>query len=452
MYFLKRKRLLALLFVGVFASTIALSNLGINLPAMAVMESDWERFLSQRNFIEAVTAIEQHWERDYENYFGANLAEVTKDAGEIAAELSLISNITNTKAAVIWMWPRDTQLELVLITPEQEPIGISVPEASKESLLLTIKQLRGEITNPRKRSTTSYLKPAQQLYEWTIKQVESNLEAENIDTLLLCVGGGLRGLPVAALHDGEKFLIEKYALAIIPAYNLTRTRYQGIKKSEVLAMGASEFQELNPLPAVPVEVSTITNTLWQGQAFLNEDFTVENLLSQRQKQNFEIVHLATHAEFTSGEPSNSYIQFWGEEKLGLDEIRKLNLDRPPVELLVLSACETAVGDLEAELGFAGLAVQAGVKTAVASLWLVSDAGTLALMNEFYRDLRNAPTKAEALREAQVAMLRGQVRLQDGELLASRAAMKLPQELAVLADETLSHPYYWASFITIGSPW
>lgn len=452
MFFLKRKRLLALLFVVVFASTIALSNLGINVPAMAVMNSDWERFLSERNFMEAITAIEQHWERDYEQYCDFNLADVTKDAEEIATELSLISNITNTKAAVIWMWPRDMQLELVLITPDAKPIGISVPEADKESLLLTVKQLRGEITNPRKRFTTSYLQPAQKLYEWMIKPVESNLTAENIDTLLLCVGGGLRGLPMAALHDGEQFLIEKYALAIIPAYNLTRIRYEGVKNSEVLAMGASEFTELNPLPAVPVEVSEITNNLWQGQAFLNENFTVENLLAQRQKQNFGIVHLATHAEFNSGEPSNSYIQFWGEEKLGLDEIRKLNLDEPPVELLVLSACETAVGDLEAELGFAGLAIQAGVKTAVASLWLVSDAGTLALMNEFYRDLRSAPTKAGALREAQIAMLRGQVRLQDGELLASRGAMKLPAELAVLADETLSHPYYWASFITIGSPW
>lgn len=452
MFFQKKNRLLTLLFVGVFLSVITIGNLTNNLPAMASMESKWERFLETQNFLEAVTAVEKHWEKDYEDYFGKNLAEVTKDAEEIATELSRISNVTDTKPAVIWMWPRETQLQLVLITPSAKPIGLSVTQANRESLLLAVRQLRSEITNPRKRNTKSYLKPAQKLYDWTIRPVETKLEAEKIDTLLLCVGGGLRSLPIAALHDGEKFLIEKYSLATIPAYNLTEIGYEGIKNSEVLAMGASEFTELNPLPAVPVELSAITNTLWQGKAFLNKDFTVENFLSQRQKQNFEIVHLATHAEFTSGEPSNSYIQFWGEEKLGLNEIGKLNLERPKVELLVLSACKTAVGDKEAELGFAGLAVQAGVKTALASLWYVSDTGTLALMNEFYRHLQDAPTKADALREAQIAMLKGQVRLENGELLASRGAMELPAELALLADETLSHPYYWSSFTTIGSPW
>lgn len=452
MFSQKKNRLLSLLFVGVFLSVITIGNLMTNLPAIAVEDSDWERFIDRQNFIEAVTAVEQHWEKDYEGYFGENLAEVTKDAEEIASELSRISNITGTKPAVIWMWPREKQLQLVLITPSAKPIGLSVPEASRESLLLAVRQLRSEITNPRKRQKTSYLKPAQKLYDWMIKPVESKLEAEKIDTLLLCVGGGLRALPIAALHDGEQFLIEKYSLATIPAYNLTETDYEGIKNSEVLAMGASEFTELNPLPAVPVELSAITNILWKGKAFLNQDFTIENFLSQRQKQNFEIVHLATHAEFTSGEASNSYIQFWGEEKLGLNEIRKLKLERPKVELLVLSACETAVGDKEAELGFAGLAVQAGVKTALASLWYVSDTGTLALMNEFYRHLQDAPTKAEALREAQIAMLKGEVRLENGELLASRGAMELPAELAFLADETLSHPYYWSSFTMIGSPW
>lgn len=448
----KKNRLLALLFVGVFLSMIAFGNLLGNVPAIAVKESDWERFLERDNFLEAITAIEQHWERDYEGYFGGNLGEVTKDAEKIAQELSNIGNVTNTKPAVIWMWPRETQLELVLITPGTKPIGRSVPEASKESLLLAVRQLRSEITNPRKRNSTSYLNPANQLYNSMIKPLEPNLEAEKIDTLLLCLGKGLRTLPIAALHDGNQFLIEKYALAKIPAYNLTDTAYQGVKNAEVLAMGASEFQELNPLPAVPVELSAITNTLWKGQAFLNEDFTIANFLSQREKQDFKIVHLATHAEFNSGEPANSYIQFWGEEKLRLNDMAKLKLNQPLVELLVLSACQTAVGDAEAELGFGGLAFQAGVKTALASLWLVSDTGTLALMNEFYRHLQDAPSKAEALKEAQIAMLKGQVRLENGELLASRGSMELPPELAAFPDETLSHPYYWASFVIIGSPW
>jgi CHAT domain-containing protein len=133
-------------------------------------------------------------------------------------------------------------------------------------------------------------------------------------------------------------------------------------------------------------------------------------------------------------------------------MRQLRWNNPPVELLVLSACQTAIGDKNAELGFSGLAVQAGVKSAVASLWEVSDEGTLGLMVEFYRDLKTAPIKAEALRQAQIAMLKGQVRLEEGQLHNSRGSISLPPALAALENENLSHPYYWAAFIVVGSPW
>jgi CHAT domain-containing protein len=138
----------------------------------------------------------------------------------------------------------------------------------------------------------------------------------------------------------------------------------------------------------------------------------------------------------------------------LNQLEELKLSNPQVELLVLSACTTAVGDEQAELGFAGLAVHAGVKSALASLWYVSDVGTLGLMTEFYQQLRTAPIKAEALRQAQLAMLRGEVRLQDGYLVRSgnNQALPLPSELAARGDRNLSHPYYWAAFTMIGSPW
>jgi len=123
-----------------------------------------------------------------------------------------------------------------------------------------------------------------------------------------------------------------------------------------------------------------------------------------------------------------------------------------VELLVLSACRTAVGDEDAELGFAGLAVQAGVKSALASLWYVSDEGTLGLMTQFYQQLKVAPIKAEALRRAQLAMMKGEVRIVGGQLQEGGEKMPLPPELAKLGDKSLEHPYYWAAFTMIGSPW
>ncbi len=162
--------------------------------------------------------------------------------------------------------------------------------------------------------------------------------------------------------------------------------------------------------------------------------------------------MATHGEFHPGGAENSYIQFW-DQKLGMDRLRQLRLHSPQVELLVLSACTTAVGDEDAELGFAGLAVQAGVKSALASLWYVSDTATLGLMTEFYRQLLAGPVKAEALREAQLAMLRGELHLKDGYLYrGGEQPVLLPDELAGGGNRDLSHPYYWAAFTMIGSPW
>jgi CHAT domain-containing protein len=269
--------------------------------------------------------------------------------------------------------------------------------------------------------------------------------------LLFCVGERLRTLPFAALHDGQQFLVEKYSFSRIPAFKLTDTVYSDLRNSQVLAMGASEFKDQTPLPAVPVELSAILKNQWQGKLFLNQDFTLTNFLSQRASQPFKIIHLATHADFQSGVPSNSYVQFW-DTKLTLDKMRQLNLNNPPVELLVLSACRTAIGDKEAELGFAGLAVQARVKSAIATLWNVSDQGTLGLMAEFYPDLKTAPIKAEALRQAQIAMLQGQVRLESGQLRTSTRTIALPPALAELENEDFSHPYYWAAFTIVGSPW
>jgi CHAT domain-containing protein len=179
--------------------------------------------------------------------------------------------------------------------------------------------------------------------------------------------------------------------------------------------------------------------------------TLENLKSQRRTESFGIVHLATHAIFQPGEPSNSYIQLWDSE-LRLNQLRQLGWNDPAVQLLVLSACKTAQGSAEVELGFAGLSVQAGVKSALASLWFVSDEGTMALMRKFYEELRQAPIKAEALRRAQVAMLKGEVRLENGNLVTPSGVTPLPPELEQLGNQNLSHPKFWSAFTMIGNPW
>jgi filamentous hemagglutinin family protein len=325
----------------------------------------------------------------------------------------------------------DDELELFVVTSQGPPIRRRVPGATRADVLKLAQRFQREVSDGRKSQTTSYLEPAQALYQKLMAPIEADLQVRKITNLVFITNGGLRSLPLAALHDGKGFLVERYSIGMMPSLSLTDTRLGDIQKSQILAMGASQFAQQTPLPAVPQEINAISN-IWKGKTFLNDGFTLSNLKAQRQQQPFGIIHLATHAEFRSGPLGNSYIQL-SDTQLRLDQIRQLGWSNPPVELLVLSACQTALGDQEAELGFAGLAVKAGVKSAMASLWAVSDQGTLLLMTDFYQQLKKTPIKAEALRQAQLNLLKGRLTSEKGTV-------------------SLSHPYYWASFTMIGSPW
>ncbi len=179
--------------------------------------------------------------------------------------------------------------------------------------------------------------------------------------------------------------------------------------------------------------------------------SIENLRAAHNNGSYQILHLATHAKFVPSPLSNSYIQFGEGEKVNLDDILKLGLKEPLVELLVLSACETAWGNKDAELGFAGIARLSGAKSVLASLWEINDVTNLGLMTEFYTKLKTAPTKAEALRQAQVAMLEGKVKFENGALVGDEYREPLPTELNI-EDKVLSHPHYWSGFTMIGNPW
>ncbi|MEG3850935.1 CHAT domain-containing protein, partial [Microcoleus sp. herbarium19] len=343
------------------------------------------------------------------------------------------------------------EVELMVISPEGAPFRARISGTSRAQVMEAVRRFRNELTNPVKRNTKSYLPLAQQLYQWLVAPLEAELQAQGIQNLSFISDMGLRSIPMAALHDGKGFLVERYSVGSMPSLSLTDTSPANFKNTQVLAMGASQFPDMNPLPAVEVEVSTITPHKWPGKSFLNETFTLANLKSQRQQQPFGIIHLATHAEFRSGDPSQSFVQLW-DTKLRLDRLRQMGWHSPQVEMLVLSACRTAVGDREAELGFGGLAVQAGVKSALATLWYVSDEGSLGLMAEFYGQLRTAPIKTEALRQAQLAMLRRDVRIEGGMLRTSAGNVPLPPELASTKTPNFSHPYYWSAFRMIGNPW
>jgi filamentous hemagglutinin family protein len=377
---------------------------------------------------------------------GGSIAATRKAMARIEAE-------TGIRTGAFYVVLRDDAIDIALLTAEGAPIATTV-NVDRTTLLNTVEQYRYNLINSRMWRTGRYNDYAAQLYDWLIRPIVADLETLEVDTLMFSMDAGLRGLPMAALYDGEQYLIENYSLSLIPSIGLIDTRYQPIdERAPMLAMGASEFTNLAALPAVPAELSALVNYRRRGQILLNEDFTRRNLVAERDRTPYPIVHLATHGEFSAGDPSNSYIQLW-DERIGLDNIRELGWHDPAVELLVLSACQTALGNNEAEMGFAGLAVAAGVKTAIASLWYVDDAATFRLMTELYNYLAIAPIKAEALRMAQLALINGNARVENGLLYTSEESepIPLPDSLINLADRDFSHPYYWSAFTAIGAPW
>ncbi len=456
-----------------YLSAIRPIAIGLILTTASLIPLDTIAPVNAQTQAEQIQRMETGLEGEFETYFGRDLATVNRDVDDIAQILRNLGEETATKPAVLWAMPRSDHLHLVLLTAEGTPIVRDLYNVPEDLLRQVSRRFFFEVARPR----PSDLAAAQQLHEWIIGTFEAEyLEAQGIDSLLICLGNGLRGLPIAALYDGDRFLIEDYDLTRIPAFNLISINYESLTGANILTMGASEFETLAPLPAVPFELENIRSAFTiertipgsdyhpprtvktaPAPSLLNAEFTVDHLKSRLNDETFKIIHLATHALFNPGEPQQSFIQFW-ETAFPLSQMNELPWDFPALDLLVLSACQTALGDDEAELGFAGLALQAGVKSAIASLWNVSDLGTSALMSELYRHLGQTTTKAAALRQAQLQLLRGEVRIAANNLVLSNAQIPLPasflEQGLVIDDATITfeHPFFWASFTIIGSPW
>lgn len=393
---------------------------------------------------------------NYQTYWSKAYASlINRDLQESLAAIALE---TNSHPGVVYVLASADYLELMLLSPGQPVIRRIIYHTNRDLLNATIQELIAAVTNPRTLGSDRYLSSAQQLYQWLISPIEAELSDQGIDTLMFSLAPNIRSLPLAVLHDGQQFLVEKYRLSLIPSLNLTDLSYQNLSHSKVLAMGASKFADpkIQPLDQVPLELSAIAQNL-PGQLFINEAFTPENFKYQTERGNYQIVHLATHVEFNPENTQNSYIQFWNR-RLTWHEIQQIGWQNQPLELLVMSGCETAFGSPNAELGFAGLAIQNGVKSVLASLWQVNDQSTFGLMSEFYRHLnsKSQTIKAEALRQAQLAMLQGKIQIQNGQLTwvddePQTYSQSFQTEIKT-EIKNLAHPYFWAAFTLVGNPW
>lgn len=459
-------------------------------PSSDIPQIPRPNFDQQASVSDLQQAFEAYQSLAFSQHFGFKLFGDIASPAKVTAALDRLARQTRHRTAIINVISTGEQLQLVVNFPSEpegaassisplqrrlatvtpspgflaqalpaNPAPISNPllvtqAVSAKTIARAAKEFRTEVSDPKKVKTTSYLTSSQQLYRWLIAPIEPALKAKQIDTLVFTLDNGLRSIPIAALHDGSNFLVEQYNLALIPSFSLTDTSYMPLAGVKMLGMGISEATEGQvPLPAVAVEVPTLTNQIWQGQPILNQQATLENLKKLTSDGQFKILHLATHAEFQRGAVNNSYIQLWNS-RLKLGSLRTVSLEsgwNPNLDLLVLSACQTALGDNQAELGFAGLAVQSGVKTALGSLWRVSDEGSLTLITSFYEQLKTSTTRSEALRKAQLAMLSGESRIQNGQLiLGEQLQVSLPPSLSTIATEKFTHPYFWSAFTMVGN--
>ena len=276
-------------------------------------------------------------------------------------------------------------------------------------------------------SSIDPLRPHQQFYDWLIRPLEAELEKSGIKTLIFVLDGVLRNVPMAALHDGQQYLIEKYNVALTPGLQLLSPRSLSPEQLRTLAGGLAEARQgFSSLPGVREEVKEIAKVV-SAEILLDRDFTRPRLQREIEAGSFPVVHLATHGQFSS-QADETFLLTW-DERINVKNLDQLlrereGKERSPIELLILSACQTAAGDNRAVLGLAGVAVRSGARSTLATLWSVQDRSTANLISQFYKTLSQpGVSKAEALRQAQLSLLRS------------------PQ---------YQHPFYWAAFVLVGN--
>jgi CHAT domain-containing protein len=291
--------------------------------------------------------------------------------------------------------------------------------------------LTAEVRNFRRnletRTSYAYLTQAQQLYDWLIRPIRPFLQQAGIKTLVFVPDGAMRTIPFSSLSDGEHYLIEDLAIGVVPGLSMVDPKPIDLKRSRILLNGLSEeVQGFAGLAFVKDELENIGKD-YPSETLLNETFTLASLQHKMTGEQFSIVHIASHGKFDRDARRTFVLTH--DAKLTLNDleaaIRPSQYRGRPVELLVLSACQTAAGDDRAALGLAGVALKAGARSALATLWFVNDQSTSELIAEVYHQLQQTPrvSKAQALQAAQIKLLN---------------------------DRRYRHPCYWSPYLIIGN--
>jgi CHAT domain-containing protein len=387
----------------------------------------------------------------------AELDNFFQDPCSQEADVAVEIDDIDPQGAVIYPFVLSDRLELILSLPGKSLRQATIPisEAEVNDTLDRLYDCLDNLTaNNSARNILSTSNPDPQefkenlqkllpilaeVYRWLIQPLKTDLDAQQIRHLVFVLNGRLQKIPLAALYDGQQYLIEQYGISLVPSLQLIDPGKLERERIKVLAAGVSQQLEVGgkifpPLVNVPKELERIEKAFPASQKLLNEQFTSATIQSQLQV-NFPVVHLATHGLFSS-DPQKNFIITGDGNKIGISELSTLLRagETRDLELLVLSACETATGDERAVLGLAGMAVRSGARSTLATLWPVEDSSAAQLMGQFYQQLKEGNPKLDALRSAQL------------KLIESFKVKPPFEELKALPP----HPYYWAPYVLVGN--
>lgn len=364
---------------------------------------------------EARDTVELFKVAELQDYFQDDCVQAARSH---ATGLELVSKT----AAVIYPIMLQDRLEILVSLPSGM-VRKTVPVGA-EALTEEIRAFRNLLE---KRSTREYLSHAKKLYGWLIQPIEPLWADAGIDTLVIVPDGPLRTIPLAALHDGTQFLIKKYAVATTPGVTLTDPRPLDRKGIKILSVGITEaVQDFPALPYVSREVETIQR-LYGGTILLNKQFMMSRVEEELKAHPYSVMHIASHGQFQSEGKDTFLLAYDG--KMTMDRLSEyvgmLRFREEPLALITLSACETAAGDDRAALGLAGVAIKAGARSALASLWFLDDQASSQLVTEFYQQLHDDSVASTAM-----ALQRAQIKF--------------------LEDPEYNHPAYWAAFLLLNN--
>ena len=345
-------------------------------------------------------------------------------------------------------------LDLTLIS-SKAPVQARRSTVDRKRFAGLLKALYRQLSRQESLAVDDPASPTRQLHALLVEPIQDALQDQGIKTLLIAADQGLQAVPFAALSDGSTFFGLNYAFGLTPSLALTPMAPARSSSTGQLALGASEFDGLAPLPLVPQELEQLDASTGADR-YLNQEFSPQALLNKAADQRYARVHVATHADFRPGGPAQSVLHT-GTGPMSMAQFAQLRRKRSqiPLDLVVLSACRTLLGDQDSELGFAGLALQAGARSAVGTLWYVDDVVTSAFFVQFYRLLDQGLQKAEALQRTRQLFVSGLIRLEGDQVMG-------PDQEPLLKDLTpgqrrrisagVQNPFFWAGIELIGSPW